>query len=108
MDNPSLSDIVVKMKEYGQIYRNVKSDHTKEQLLHSAPDEVLQAYTIVAKNILIANICLSRKEHDQLSPYKETMKKLGFKKCSSKVKRRLLSEGDIFLLLSKIMSQMTT
>lgn len=108
MDTPQLEDIVSKLKEYGQIYSNIKSEDIKEQLLHSAPDDVLDAFSLATKNVLIGNICVTKNELDNLRPYRKSLEKLGFNKCSSKVKRRLLSEGDIFSSLSYIMSKLTT
>lgn len=108
MADTPLNQIVAKYKEYGQIYKNIKSGDTKEQLLRSAPEEVLNAYALVTKNILIGNISLTMKEHEHLSQYKQSLMKLGLSKCSAKAKRRLLSEGDIFLSLSKIMTKLTT
>ena len=87
MDNPPLNEVVSKLNEYGQIYKNIKSGRVMGQLLDSAPEEVLEAYSIVTKNILIGNIALTHTELDHLRQYKETLKKLGFDKCSSIVKR---------------------
>lgn len=107
MEDPVLHDMVVKFKEYGRIYKNIKSDRTKEQLVQSAPAEVLEAYAIVAKNILVGNIGLTKREHHHLRPYRKLLNKLGFNRSSAKVKKRALSEGDIFVSLSKIMAKLT-
>ena len=66
----SLEDIIHRFKEYGQIYKTIKSDVIKEQLLHSAPPEVLEAFAIVTKNILIGHIKVTRQEFKQLKQYK--------------------------------------
>lgn len=108
MDTPKLAAVVDRLNEYGQIYSNIRSDHTKEQLLRSAPESVLDAFSIVTKNVLIGNISLTKSETDHLRPYKDTMKKLGFDKCSYKMKRRLLAEGDMFSSLSHIMAKLAS
>lgn len=108
MDNLPLNEVVCRLNEYGHIYKNIKSDHVKSQLLDSAPEEVLRAYTIATKNILIGNIGLTGTELDHLRQYKESLKKLGFDKCSLDMIRRLLSEGDILVYLSEIMAKLTS
>jgi len=103
-----LEDTVSMFREYGTVYKNVKSDEIKMVLLQSAPHEVLEAFAIVAKNILIGNIQLTKREHNSLKQYKDTLIKLGYKRQSSKVRRRLLKEGDLFQILSKIMTKLKT
>jgi len=97
---------LAQFREYGEVYKHVKSEDIKEQLLQSAPYEVLEAYAIATKNILIGNISLTRQEHKHLKQYKDTLIKLGFQQQSSKARKSLLSEGDLFQTLSKIMAKL--
>ena len=103
----SLEDTVVKFKEYGDIYQNVKSEFIKEKLLKSMPPEVLQAFAVAAKNILIENIKLTPEEFDIFKPHKERLKELGFRTISTKKQRQLLAEGNLFNALSTVMSKLS-
>ena len=104
----SLQESIERFQEYGSIYKNIKSDTIKEELIQSAPIEVINAFTVVIKNILIENIKVTPEEFEFLSNYKEIMKELGFKKKSIKRQRELLAEGQLFLFLSGVMSKLST
>lgn len=108
MDKYDLNNIVARCKEYGKIFKTIKSADVKETLVYSAPVEVLNAYRLVAKNILLGNIKLTQGEHSHLKKFKKALYKLGIQKCSSNMKKRLLCEGDILLSLSRIMAKMNT
>ena len=103
-----LHESIERFQEYGSIYKNIKSDTIKEELIQSAPIEVINAFTVVIKNILIENIKVTPEEFEFLSNYKEIMKELGFKKKSIKRQRKLLAEGQLFLFLSGVMSKLST
>ena len=96
----------MKFREYGMVYKDIKSDEIKMQLVQSAPQDVLESYAIVIKNILIGNIKLTSQEHNRLKPYKGTMIKLGFQNQTCRARRQLLEEGDLFQILSKIMAKL--
>jgi len=102
----SMEDIVTKLREYGLVYQNVKSDEVKSELIQSAAHQVLEGYAIVTKNILIGNIKLTTQEHNCLEPYKEVLINLGFKKQSQKARRQILEEGNLFQILSRIMAKL--
>ena len=99
---------MLRFREFGEIYRNIKSDHVKDILLTSAPKEVLQAFAVVAKNILIKNITLTQEEFDFFKPHKDILKELGFQQRSDKRRREILDEGNLFQALSNVMSKLTT
>ena len=99
---------MARFKEYGEIYENVKSENVKSELLKSAPVDVLEAYAVVAKNILIENISLTGEEFDFFQDYKDVLKELGFQKRSAKRRREILAEGNLFQALSKVMSKLST
>ena len=97
---------IARFKELGKIYGNVKTDHVKDILLQSAPKEVIDAYTIVTKNILIENIKLNPEEFELFKPYKEDLKELGLQQKSAKRRREILAEGNLFQALSDVMSKL--
>lgn len=101
-----LEDILVRLREYGEIYKNIRSDLIKEQLIQSAPSEVLESFAVAAKNILIGNIHLNATEFKVLKQYKGALTSLGFQKQPPKKRRELLSQGDFLQVLSKIMSRL--
>jgi len=103
----SLQSILGKFREYGDIYKNVKSAHVKHQLLYSAPEEVLEAFAIATKNMLTGNIKLSNQEFALMKKHKEALKELGFQKRSSKRRRELLDQGNLLQALSKVMSKLS-
>jgi len=105
-NHADMEGLVTKFREYGLVYQNIKSRDIRSQLVQSAPQEVLEAFAIVAKNILIGNIKLTSREHNRLKPYKEALIKLGFQGHSSKARRMLLEEGDLFQTLSRIMAKL--
>ena len=107
-DTETFEDSMSKYREYGSVYKNVKSDSIKEQMIKAAPAEVVKAYAAVVKNILVENITLTPDEFEVYRPYKDTLKQLGFKKMSLKRLRELLAEGDIFEALSNVMSKLST
>ena len=104
----TMEDDVARFKEYGKIYENVKSEQVKSELLNSAPAQVLAAYAVVAKNVLIENISLTPEEFDFFQDYKETLKELGLQKRSAKRRRELLADGNLFQALSNVMSKLST
>jgi hypothetical protein len=107
-DTETFEDSMSKYREYGNVYKHVQSESIKEQMIKTAPAEVINAYAAVVKNILVKNITLTPDEFEVLKPYKDTLKELGFKKMSLKRQRDLLAEGDIFETLSNVMSKIAT
>lgn len=104
----TMEDDVARFKEYGEIYENVKSEQVLKQLLKSAPTEVLEAYAVVAKNVLYENISLTPAEFDFFQDYQEDLKELGLQQRSAKRRQVILAEGNLFQALSKVMSKLTT
>jgi hypothetical protein len=102
----NLDDIITRLQEYGDIYSNIRSDPIKQQLIQTAPAEVLDAFAMVAKNVLIGHINLSKTEFSHLRSYKEALSALGFQKQSAKRRRELLLQGDLLQSLGNIMKKL--
>lgn len=101
-----MEDIVTRLREYGSVYKNIKSDMVKQQLLLAAPQEVLEGFALAAKNILLGHINLTPTEHKRLMKCKKSLKDLGLRKHTPKKRRELLSCGGLLQTLSKIMSKL--